>query len=216
MKKKYSKEVEKLITFGSTDLSSNWPNYPKELNIGEKNVDELIELIKNANLSHAISGFKIKDFGPRHAWRALGQLKITRSVSVLLDALIDEKNEEAFEYRSELPKVLVLLGFDIISDLEKFIKNPKIDWDYKVIIFKVLVEFGIQNSNYRDYVVIIFNELFIKYHIEPIFISKLLNELFKMNPIEYEVIKEIIRKDKYDYASINKDSLMNFLKNITL
>ncbi|KRB56435.1 hypothetical protein [Flavobacterium sp. Root186] len=212
MKNKYSEEVEKLFKFGKTDLSKDWPNYAQELNIREKNANELIDIVKTSNLSHAISGFTIKDFASRHAWRALGQLKITRSVPVLLDALIDEKNEEAFDFRSELPKVLVLMGFDIIPDLEKFIKNPKIEWDFKVVIFKVLVEFALQSSKYRDYVVIIFNELFIKYHNEPIFISRLLNELFKLDPIEYEVVKEIIKKDQYDYGSIDKESLMRFTK----
>jgi len=212
MKKKYSEEVEKLFKFGKTDLSQDWPNYAEELNIGKKDADELIDIVKTSNLSHAISGFKIEDFAPRHAWRALGQLKITKSVPVLLDALIDEKNEEAFDFHSELPKVFVLMGFEIIPDLEEFIKNPKIEWDFKVIIFKVLVEFALQSSEYRDYVVIIFNELFIKYHNEPIFISRLLNELFKLDPIEYEVIKEIIKKDKYDFGSIDKESLMHFTK----
>ncbi|KAF2326605.1 hypothetical protein [Flavobacterium ginsenosidimutans] len=212
MKKKYSEEVEKLFKFGKTNLSKDWPDYAQVLNIGKKNADELIDIVKTHNLSHAVSGFKIEDFAPRHAWRALGQLKITESVPVLLDALLDEKNEEAFEFHSELPKVLVLMGFEIIPDLEKFIKNPKIDWDFKVIIFKVLVQFALQSSKYRDYVVIIFNELFIKYHKEPIFISRLLNELFKLDPIEYEVIKEIIKKDQYDYGSIDKESLIHFIK----
>lgn len=212
MKKKYSEEVEKLFKFGKTDLSEDWPNYAQELNIGKKNADELIEIVKTSNLSHAISGFKISDFAARHAWRALGQLKITKSVNVLLDALIDEKNEEAFDFHSELPKVFVLMGFEIIPDLEKFIKNPKIEWDFKVIIFKVLVQFALQNPKYRDDVVIIFNELFTKYNNEPIFISKLLNQIFKLDPIEYEVIKEIIKKDQYDFGSIDKDGLMHFIK----
>ncbi len=211
MKKKYSEEVEKLFKLGKTDLSKDWPNYAQELNIGKKNADELIDIVKTSNLSHAISGFKIADFAARHAWRALGQLKITESVTVLLDALIDEKNEEAFDFRSELPKVLVLLGFEIIPDLEKFIKNPKIEWDFKVIAFKALVQFALQNSKYRDDVLNTFSELFAKYQNEPIFISKLLNELFKLDPIEFESIKEIIKKDQYDFGSIDKDSLMHFI-----
>ncbi|WP_433777975.1 hypothetical protein [Flavobacterium anhuiense] len=212
MKKKYSEEVEKLFKFGKTDLSEDWPNYAQELNIRKKNADELIEIVKNSNLSHAISGFKISDFAARHAWRALGQLKITKSVTVLLDALIDKKNEEAFDFRSELPKVLVLLGFDIIPDLKKFVRNPIIEWDFKIIAFKALVQFALQNSIYRNNVINTFSELFAKYQNEPIFISKLLNELFKLDPIEYESIKEIIKNDQYDFGSIDKDGLMNFIK----
>ncbi|SHF74303.1 hypothetical protein [Flavobacterium defluvii] len=216
MKKKYSKEVEELFSYGETNLTMNWPNYVKELGLTKEHADELIDIIDNSDLSHAISGFTVEDFAPRHAWRALSQLKIKKAVKPLLDALTNKKNEEAFDYQYELPKVLELIGPEVIPELELFLQNEKNEWNFKVIIFKVLIEFAIQKPACRDYAMIMFNDLFIKYHSNRIFISRLLNEIFKINPIEYELIKDIVLKDKYDFSTIDQEKLMQFIKETKL
>lgn len=216
MKKKYSEEVEKLFSYGDANLVTNWPDYSKELGLNKKHANELIDIVSNSDLSRAISGYTTEDFAPRHAWRALGQLKIVEAVKPILKALTEIKNEEAFDYQNELPKVLTLTGPEIIPELESFLEDEKNDWNFKTIIFKVLVEFAMQKSIYRDQVIVTFNKLFQKYNSNTIFISRLLNDLFLIKPTEDALIKEIISKDKYDFSTINQERLMQFVKETKL
>ena len=212
MKKTYSKEVEKLFFYGETNISEPWPNYVVELNLKRVHINELIELIINSDLSKATSGFTIKDFAPRHAWRALGQLKAIVAIKTLLDALIDEKNEEAFDYRVELPYVFLLIGDKSIIELELFLKNEKIEWNYKLIIFETLVKFAIQKPIHKELIINISNDLIIKYNREPYFISYILNALFKIEPVNSEIVKEVIHEEKYDFTVINKSELIEFIR----
>ncbi|TEB41231.1 hypothetical protein D0809_26580, partial [Flavobacterium circumlabens] len=138
--------------YGDANLVTNWPNYVKEMDLDKKHDDELIDIISTSDLSRAISGFTIEDFAPRHAWRALGQLKIIKAVKPLLKALTETKNEEAFDYQNELPKVLTLMGPEVIPELESFLQDEKKDWNFKTVLFKVLVEFAKQKPIYRDQV----------------------------------------------------------------
>ncbi|WP_298547910.1 hypothetical protein [uncultured Aquimarina sp.] len=212
MKKKYSKEVEKLFSYGSTDLLDVWPNYIKDINLEEKHCDELIDVITSSDLSKAISGFTIQDFGPRHAWRALGQLKSKDAVTPLLDALTAQKNEEAFDFRNELPKVLLLIGDEIIPELQLFLNNDKIEWNFKVIIFEALVNLAKQEVAIKDVVVGVANDLFISNTNKSIFLSRLLNLIFPLKPYDSEVIKDVIDKDKYDVATINHEEILKFIE----
>ena len=189
-----------------------WPNYIEELNLKEEHANELIEIVVKSDLSHAISGFTVKDFAPRHAWRALGQLKIVFAAKPLLNALIIKKNEEAFDYKFELQNVLILMGNEVIPELESFLKDEKIKWNHKVIIFETLVSFAIQEPIYKDLINAISNDLFIKHETNYIFISRLLNALFKLNPIDSDEIKEIINKDKFDFGTINQEGILKFIK----
>ena len=211
MKKKYSIEIEKLFSYGETSLLDTWPNYIKDLNLEEKHYDELIDLITNSDLSRAISGFTIQDFASRHAWRALGQLKNKDAIKPLMNALIAQKNEEAFDFRNELPKVLTLIGNEIIPELQSFLKNDTIDWNFKVIVFETLVNLAMQEATIKDSVIEIANDLFINYEDNNIFISRLLNLVFKLKPFDSEVIKEIIDQDKYDVATINHEEILKFI-----
>ncbi|WP_337965491.1 hypothetical protein [uncultured Flavobacterium sp.] len=210
--KKYSKEVEELFSYGQADLSSPWPNYVKELHLKEENSEELIDIINTSDLSRAVSGFTIKDFGARHAWRAIGQLKILNAVDSLLKALTNKKNIEAFEYQIELPKVLSLIGDDAIPKLISFLNDKNNDWNFKIIIFKALVNIAIQNPEHKDTVLAVFKDLSIDYEENYIFISSLLNILFQINPVDSEVVKEIIDKNKYDFGIIDEKAISKFIK----
>lgn len=212
MREKYSKEVERLFYYGDASLSMTWPNYIEELNLKKEHASELIHILNESELSRAISGFTIRDFAPRHAWRALGQLKMVSSVDSLLKVLIDKKNEEAFEYQIELPNVLLLIGNEVIPELNSFLKNNRVEWNFKVIIFETLVKFAIQDPIHKDLILSISNYLFLEHEADYVFISRLLNALFKLNPVDSEMMKEIIDKDKYDFETINEVGIMKFIK----
>ncbi|WP_130733224.1 hypothetical protein [Flavobacterium sp. J27] len=204
--------VKKLEEIGETSFDRRWPNYVKRLNLKKKDSKILIEIISSSNLSLITDGALKEQFAPMHAWRALGQLQAKDTIKTLLAALIDLKNEEAFWFRIELPKVMKLIGNESIKPLTVFLKNNKNRWDDKLIVVKGLIEIAIQYPESKNSIETIINALLKKYKSNDFsFNACLLNEFFKLKPYKNELIKEIINQDQFDYDFINREELNKFI-----
>ncbi|MBP8033042.1 MAG: hypothetical protein KAZ71_00515 [Bacteroidia bacterium] len=212
--KKTVELIKKLNEIGTTSFDETWPNYVAVLKLKKSDAKTLMQIVSKSNLSTITNGCSIDNFAAMHCWRALGQLQSKQSLKVLLNSLIEEKNEEAFWYRIELPYVIKQIGLISIKQLTNFIKKKENRWDDKVIIIKGLVEIALQNIENRGSIVEIINTILKKYKNNNLaYNACILNEIFKLKPYHNALITEIINTDKFDYDFIDRLELDKFIKN---
>lgn len=205
--------LKKLNEFGTTSFEEKWPDYIKKLELKRTDAKVLMEIIASSDLNLITTGASIDQFAAMHAWRALGQLRATESLKTLLNSLIDEKNGEAFWYRIELPHVIKEIGAESIKPLDKFLKKRGQPWDNKMIMINGLIEIAINQPKYKKEVEEITLSLLKKYKKNDLaFNASLLNAIFKLQPYENKVVREIIDNDKFDYDFIDRDQLNKFIK----
>ncbi|GGF03356.1 hypothetical protein [Flavobacterium limi] len=206
--------LKKLNEFGITSFDKKWPDYIKELDLKKTDTKILTNNITSSNLSHITTGASVEQFGAMHAWRALGQLQAKESVKVLLNSLSNEKNQEAFWYRIELPLVIKLIGAEIIKPLTAFIKKKEYQWGDKVIIINGLVQIALNEPKFKDQIEEIINSVLKNYKKnDPAFNASILNALFKIKPYNNKLVREIINNDLFDYDFIDRPELDKFIKN---
>lgn len=205
--------LKKFKEFGIASLDEKWPNYVESLKLKKKDSKFLKQIVSSSNLSLITNGASIEEFAAMHAWRSLGQLNAKESIRILLNTLIDLKNEEAFWFRIELPTVLKLIGSESIKQLASFIKKNEHRWDDKIVIVKGLVEIAIQFPENKESIKEIINSILKKYKKNDLpYNACLLNEFFRLKPYDNELIKEIINNDCFDYNFINRPELDIFIK----
>lgn len=205
--------LKKLNEFGITSFDKTWPDYIKKLDLKKTDVKTLMQIVASSNLSNITTGALIEEFAAMHAWRALGQLQSKESIKVLLNSLIDKKNQEAFWYRIELPLVIRKIGAEAIKPLSAFIKKEHL-WGDKVIVINGLIEIALQEPKYKDEIEEIINSVLKKYKKNDFaFNASILNALFKLKPYHNKLVKEIIDNDKFDYDFIDRPELDKFIKN---
>lgn len=206
--------LKKLNEFGITSFDEVWPDYIKELNLRKIDFKILTQIIASSDLSVITTGASVEKFAAMHSWRALGQLQAKQSLKILLDSLIDEKNQEAFWYRIELPNVIKEIGSEGIKQLNTFLKKRGQLWDNKIIVVNGLIEIAINEPKYKNEVEEILLSILKKYKKNDLaFNASLLNAIFKLKPYENKVVREIIHNDKFDYDFIDRDELNKFIKN---
>jgi hypothetical protein len=205
--------IKKLKEFGKTSFDQKWPDYVKRLNLKKNDTKTLIEIVSSTNLSLITDGILVEQFAAMHAWRALGQMNAKESIKTLLTSLSDPKNEEAYWFRIELPKVIKLIGPTFIKPITTFLKKKENKWDDKLVIVKGLIEISIHYPEHKDVIETIFNNLLKKYKNNDFsFNACLLNEVFKLKPYHNKLVKEVINYDQFDYGFINREELNTFIK----
>ncbi|GAA0727957.1 hypothetical protein GCM10009430_36630 [Aquimarina litoralis] len=212
MKNENAQTLDKMRRFGCIPFNDPWPNYVKKFNLTNVHIKELTEVIDSSNLSLVTNRCSEEEFFPMHAWRALAQLKSKECVPVLLKALLATVNKDAFWYRIELPNMLKVIGSESIKSIEVFLKK-EIDWDYKVILIKGLVEIAINEPKQKNLIWSIIHNVLKDYKNNDLsFNASVLNEVFKLRPFESNLIKTIIDENKIDLDFIDKKELQSFIK----
>jgi hypothetical protein len=205
-------KVQALYKFGKADIDQTWPNYIEELSLTKDDVSELIRIIKSSNLKNISPLSLIEEFAPMHAWRALGQLKVLDTIRILLEILTEEKNEEAFWFQAELPKIIGYFGIGAISIIVEFLSQTS-DWVNKSIVLEGLKNIALNNIESRDTVINIFIKILKEYQTnDTAYNACLVKELIKLNANEtLELVQEILNNDKIDYEFISEEEIFKFI-----
>jgi len=113
---KYSEQLKQLLTLREPqqDASLNYSS----LGFCVTHVDELIRMATDPELLNADEG-NISFWGAVHAWRALGELKITRAIVPMLD--LREQYSFDLLFDEEFPAVIALMGKSAIPELKRYL-----------------------------------------------------------------------------------------------
>jgi len=118
-KTSYQPPVDKLLTYGESDLMTpdKWPDY-RELGIGPEHIPDLIRMATDEELNQADMESR-EVWAPTHAWRALGQLRAVEAVEPLL-GLFDRLEYDDW-VGEELPDVFGMIGPAALPALAEYI-----------------------------------------------------------------------------------------------
>lgn len=109
--------TKKLLTLGQ-DAPLDYSN----LGFGREHADELIRMATAPTLLNADTEF----WAAVHAWRILGQLKVTDAIAPLLD-LCEQYDELDLLFDDELPKAIALMGQSAIPELRSYLFDDSRD-----------------------------------------------------------------------------------------
>lgn len=119
---------DKISKIPNKPIENDWFDYIQQLGLTEKDIPELIEILKDGDIE-AIAGGVDEDYSPMHAWRSLAQLKALNSLDVMIDLVVED-----FESRwliIELEKIIPAMGFGaiekVVSRLNELEENDRID-----------------------------------------------------------------------------------------
>lgn len=148
---KMSKPVLELFLLGEDAARSKlWPDY-LALGISSEHIPELLRIVRQ------IQSFWYDDeydddqgFTPIHAWRALGQLKATEAIDMLI-FLAHENEEYSSDWiGEEVPVVLGMIGPDSIPALRGYLTSPERARWAAVTIAHAIEKIGNQYPSSRD------------------------------------------------------------------
>ena len=211
--KAFSEAIQPIFSFG-TEFSPPWPNYVEALGLGQADIPELLEIVATWDLSLTYSGFSAEECGPRHAWRALGQLHASSAVPSLLEALLYERNLEAMEYSVELPAVIGLLGPEAIGAVETFVARPDVDWSIKLVGLRGLIAITETDRSQHPAVERVVGSMLANYrNNSPYLNSMLINLMLKLDLVHPGLVKEVLEKKRCLAASLDRTAVDAFLKN---
>ncbi len=145
-----------LLKKGEIDLfqtPSQWPDYIKEYQLQEADIDELIALVTSDELNTAPTDSS-EVWAPLHAWRALGQLKAVKAVEPILQYFTSPGDDDlAFD---ELPEVFGLIGEPAIESLANHLQKPVVDESSHVLVVSGLAAIVAKQENLRSRILDIF------------------------------------------------------------
>jgi hypothetical protein len=125
----YSEPVAKLLEIGLPEWAAptdKWINYQKEYGLDQANIPELLQLATDEELYFQDlddEGVPV-NWGPVHAWRALGQLRAKQAIEPLLTTL-EWDDDYSLE---DLIRVFDLIGPAAIPSLSKAIQHNSADY----------------------------------------------------------------------------------------
>ncbi|MEJ2285766.1 MAG: hypothetical protein P8X85_19490 [Desulfobacterales bacterium] len=115
----YAEPVKTLLTYGSCQEMSGWPNY-LEIGFTHEHIPELIRMVTDRKLLWADQD-SIEVWAPVHAWRTLGQLGAEEAIKPLI-GLFSELSEDDWA-SDELPEVMALFGAKAIQPLKEYLSD---------------------------------------------------------------------------------------------
>lgn len=208
----YSARVERLFSFGK-DFAPPWPNYVEALGLESGDVAELMEIVTTWDLSQTNAGFPLDACGPRHAWRALGQLRAVTALGPLLEAMLYQRHLEGFELMTELPTVIELMGPPAISLVEVFLARREVDWSFKLIGLRGIVAIALSDRTQQRHVEQIANALLANYRRNgPDFNGALVNQLLRLELEDASVVKEVLDEKWQAAAEVDPVAREAFMK----
>ena len=138
----YAEPVKGLLTYGSCQEMSGWPDY-LEMGITHEHIPELIRMVTDRKLLWADQD-SIEVWAPVHAWRALGQLQAKEAIEPLI-GLFDELSEDDWA-SDELPEVMALIGAEAIQPLKEYLSDSSNNELARATAANCLEKIGNNNS----------------------------------------------------------------------
>ncbi len=119
----YAEPVQRLLSIGESRDSDpvKWLDYATKFGLRREHGAELIRLACDKALYHSDSAVA-EVWAPIHAWRALGQLRVTESVPPLL-AFLESVGLDDDRADIELPVVFGLIGMAAVPSVAGFISD---------------------------------------------------------------------------------------------
>ena len=184
----YAEPVKTLLTYGSCQEMSGWPNY-LEIGFTHEHIPELIRMVTDRELLWADQD-SIEVWAPVHAWRTLGQLGAEEAIKPLI-ALFSELSEDDWA-SDELPEVMALFGAKAIQPLKEYLSDSSNNELARATAANCLEKIGNANSFLKNDCISILTD-----HLEQsTFDVPTLNGLVIAHLIELEAVDSIgaIRK----------------------
>jgi hypothetical protein len=213
--KKHSEKISAIFQFGICEINQQWPDYVGQLSLIEEDILELIEIVENSNLAMVSTGCSIEDCAPMHAWRALGQIGALGAVKPLFQALINQKNDEAFWYAIELPEVIRLIGLHSINIITSFLnENSDIEWNYQLIVVQSLVNVALANPESREHVISIITHFLEDYKTNySSHNACLIKELSRLEAKKVStLVRNIISEDEIDFEFVTDEEVRKIIE----
>ena len=101
----YAPSVSTLLSLGAVEVGEPWLRYDS-FGITAAHVGDLVGILRDEVLAAAPPDSD-EAWAPRHAWRALGQLRAEAAIEPLLNVLLRNDDDWA---REEIPEVLGMIG----------------------------------------------------------------------------------------------------------
>jgi hypothetical protein len=131
----------------------------------------------------------------------------------LLEALLEEKNAEAFEASSEIPTVLASIGPEAIPAIEAFAARADVDWNFKLIALDVLTAFARSDSLFEAQVEAVGLGMLASHREnDPYFNSKLVSRLIGFDLREPSLILAVIEDETSDALEVDGAALARFIQ----
>jgi hypothetical protein len=144
----YSPPVAQLLELGEEKVRQrDWPDY-LALGLTREHVPELIRLLTDPEVQRYHEGSARGYWPPIHAWRALGQLRAEEALQPLVK-LFEETGGDDWR-RSELPKVLGMIGPAAISPARRMVAREDLDEFTRYAAMEVLTEVATRWPEARD------------------------------------------------------------------
>lgn len=167
----------------------HWPDYI-ELGVTSEHIPDLIDQATSKDWLFML--MDSQSDVPVHAWRSLAQLKAKDAIEQLL-AIIEplQENDMAFE---ELPKVLSMMGVDVIEPVTQYLNDFSNEEFARIVVVQALILLAKDTPEHQTLI----TEKLIDYlrNHDPVAIE--LNALIVHRLIQYEAVEEeihnIVRK----------------------
>lgn len=139
----YIYPVKKLLTYGSCQEMTRWPDY-LTLGLTHEHVSELICMVTDRELLWADQN-TLEVWAPVHAWRALAQLRAEEAIKPLI-GLFNELSDDDWA-SDELPDVLASLGPKAIKPLGEYLLDSSNEEFARATAASCLEEIGKENPS---------------------------------------------------------------------
>jgi len=205
----------KFLNYGRLHFDKPWPNYINEQKLTEKHFDQLLFILQNAELELIDDELCANEEAiPMHAWRSLGQLKKVEAIDTLLKVLIDEKNQDAFWFAIEFPKIIKLIGIQSLDKLQSFLNGDDISWYYKYVVVESIILLAKDEDNYNPDILNIVIDILKNYmSLDYSYISNILKVFPTSESLKIkELALELLRNNKIDFEVISEEELERFLE----
>jgi hypothetical protein len=205
----YAPEIAKLLNYGVAEATANWPDYVRELGLGEQHIDALIRMATDAALYDA-DAEPLQASAPVHAWRALGQLRASSAVSPLLEVLDQRQSDWTI---MEIPEVIGMIGAPALATLASWMADESRREAVMYGVIRSLVEVAHREPDTAKDVVGLLIKRLEKYRDNDFSVNAYLVEaLCKLRAKEaFALIKEVYLRQRADVTIFHWDQVLEAL-----
>lgn len=122
---RYPADLNPLLSYGDCRHMpfDPWPDYVKELRLGDEQVPDLIRMATDEEL-YKKEPEDLEFWAPVHAWRAIAQLKAEAAIEPFLSLLDKQNDSDDWEWiDAELPEVYAAIGIASIPALKGYLAD---------------------------------------------------------------------------------------------
>jgi DNA polymerase III epsilon subunit-like protein len=204
----YTEPVSRLLALGPPreGWREPWQDLPTLCGLTPNDVPELIRLATEKAIYHFQEAFPDADFGPLHAWRALGQLGDEAAIAPLVALFTDEYT---YEMGDDVCQVFTLFGEPAMPALEQLLVDQSQPAHAHLLAIQCLVKMGQELAPLRDRCVWVLGTLLERYQaLLPEINAELVWGLADLNAKSYlPLIEAAYAAQKVDKQVVSLDML---------